>query len=78
MILGQISDLHIKTDGKKSYRVVDTAQSLRVEGNGIAPSESHDEEARQIQHRHSPHQLGAGLRDRHGGGAEENRDERHP
>ncbi len=29
MILGQISDLHIKTDGKKSYRVVDTAESLR-------------------------------------------------
>ena len=29
MILGQISDLHIKTDGKKSYRVVDTEQSLR-------------------------------------------------
>lgn len=29
MILGQISDLHIKADGKKSYRVVDTADSLR-------------------------------------------------
>ncbi|MFX6230886.1 metallophosphoesterase, partial [Acinetobacter baumannii] len=29
MILGQISDLHIKTDGKKSYRVVDTAEALR-------------------------------------------------
>jgi 3',5'-cyclic AMP phosphodiesterase CpdA len=29
MILGQLSDLHIKTDGKKSYRVVDTAESLR-------------------------------------------------
>jgi 3',5'-cyclic AMP phosphodiesterase CpdA len=29
MILAQISDLHIKTDGKKSYRVVDTAESLR-------------------------------------------------
>lgn len=29
MILAQISDLHIKTDGMKSYRVVDTAESLR-------------------------------------------------
>jgi Icc protein len=29
MILGQISDLHIKTRGRKSYRVVDTAESLR-------------------------------------------------
>jgi len=29
MILCQISDLHIKAHGKKSYRVVDTAQSLR-------------------------------------------------
>jgi 3',5'-cyclic AMP phosphodiesterase CpdA len=29
MILGQISDLHIKTDGKRSYGVVDTAESLR-------------------------------------------------
>ena len=29
MILCQISDLHIKTDGKKSYRIVDTAESLR-------------------------------------------------
>jgi len=29
MILAQISDLHIKTDGKKSYRVVDTAETLR-------------------------------------------------
>jgi 3',5'-cyclic AMP phosphodiesterase CpdA len=29
MILCQISDLHIKVQGKKSYRVVDTAESLR-------------------------------------------------
>lgn len=29
MILCQISDLHIKAQGKKSYRVVDTAASLR-------------------------------------------------
>jgi 3',5'-cyclic-AMP phosphodiesterase len=29
MILCQISDLHIKAHGKKSYRVVDTAESLR-------------------------------------------------
>lgn len=29
MILGQISDLHIKAHGRKSYRVVDTAESLR-------------------------------------------------
>ena len=29
MILCQISDLHIKAQGKKSYRVVDTAESLR-------------------------------------------------
>jgi len=29
MILGQISDLHIKAHGQKSYRVVDTAGSLR-------------------------------------------------
>lgn len=29
MILCQISDLHIKAAGKKSYKVVDTAQSLR-------------------------------------------------
>lgn len=29
MILCQISDPHIKTGGKKSYRVVDTAESLR-------------------------------------------------
>jgi Icc protein len=29
MILAQISDLHIKAHGKKSYRVVDTAESLR-------------------------------------------------
>lgn len=39
MILGQISDLHIKTDGKKSYKVVDTAESLRrcvAEVNALA------------------------------------------
>ena len=29
MILCQITDLHIKAEGKKSYRVVDTAESLR-------------------------------------------------
>lgn len=29
MLLCQISDLHIKAHGKKSYRVVDTAESLR-------------------------------------------------
>ncbi|MEO6918569.1 MAG: phosphodiesterase [Collimonas sp.] len=29
MILCQISDLHIKAHGKKSYRMVDTAESLR-------------------------------------------------
>src|SRR5450830_1818610 len=29
MILCQISDLHIKAAGKKSYKVVDTAESLR-------------------------------------------------
>lgn len=29
MILCQISDLHIKAHGKKSYRIVDTAESLR-------------------------------------------------
>lgn len=29
MILCQISDLHIKAHGKRSYRIVDTAQSLR-------------------------------------------------
>jgi 3',5'-cyclic AMP phosphodiesterase CpdA len=29
MILCQISDLHIKAGGKKSYRIVDTAESLR-------------------------------------------------
>ena len=29
MLLAQISDLHIKAHGKKSYRVVDTAESLR-------------------------------------------------
>jgi Icc protein len=29
MILGQISDFHIKAHGRKSYRVVDTAESLR-------------------------------------------------
>lgn len=29
MILCQISDLHIKAQGKKSYRIVDTAESLR-------------------------------------------------
>lgn len=29
MLLCQISDLHIKANGKKSYRVVDTAESLK-------------------------------------------------
>ncbi len=29
MILGQITDLHIKAGGKKSYRFVDTAESMR-------------------------------------------------
>src|SRR5450759_955339 len=29
MILAQISDFHIKAHGRKSYRVVDTAESLR-------------------------------------------------
>ena len=28
MLIGQISDLHIKADGKLSYRVVDTAGML--------------------------------------------------